>query len=257
MAKIGLQFYSVRKQANKDLPTTIRKIADAGYDGIEFGAGMLGRIDASDLRALLDEVGMEAIGLTLLMPELGDSLDPMIEYGLTIGAEWLVMPWIDQKLHAKPNGYEIVAHALNKAAKRASKFGLRFAYHIHGYEFDLLDNQRGIDILLSILDPNLVELQLDTFWVASAGLDPVDFAKEHIDRIGSFHMKDAASLSPLKNTEVGRGVLDMLGMVKVGLKAGITWYIVEQEESQLSIYESIKISQENLKRMIQSEIEQG
>lgn len=254
MAKIGLQFYSVRKQAKRDLPAAIRKIANAGYDGIEFDAGMLERIDASDLKTLMDEVGLETIGLTLLMPELGASLDPMIQYGLTVGAEWLVMPWFEKKLHVKPNGYEIVAHALNKAAKRAAKFGLRFAYHIHGYEFDLIDNQRGIDILLSILDPNLVELQLDTFWVASAGVDPVDFAKEHIDQIGSFHMKDAASLTPLKNTEVGRGVLDMFGIVKLGLKAGINWYIVEQEQSQLPIYESIAVSQENLHRMIQSEI---
>lgn len=251
MTRAGLQIYTLRKQAEVDLFGTIRKVAGVGYEGIEFDAGMLKRADPQELKSILEETGLDAIGLTVLMPEMGDSLDPLIEYAVTIGAEWLVMPWIDEDLRNSLSGYESVAHALNKAAERCSGFGIRFAYHIHGYEFSRFDGKSGMDVLCETLDPLLVELQLDTFWTASAGVDYLKFAGENLNRIGSFHMKDAAGFDPLRDTEVGEGILDMQGIVDLAVSNEIDWLIVEQEETSLPVLDSIRISLDNLNAMIE------
>ena len=250
MARAGLQLYTLRTQAAEDLYGTLRKVAELGFEGVEFDAGMLGRADPQELRSVLDEVGLEAIGLTVLLPEMGDSLDPLIEYGVTIGAEWLVMPWIDKGVRNSLNGYETVAKTLNKAAKRCVEFGLRFAYHIHGYEFSKFAEKSGMDILLETLDPLMVELQPDTFWLASADVDPFKFIKDHLDWIGSIHLKDAGGLDPLVDTEVGEGILEMRAVVDLAISKDIDWLIVEQEESSLPMFDSIRISLDNLKVLI-------
>lgn len=250
MTRAGLQLYTVRKQAENDLFGTIREIAEAGYDGLEFDGGMLERADPQELKSVLDQVGLEAIGLTVLMKEMGDSLDPLIEYAVTIGAEWLVMPWIDEDLRKSLSGYEWVAKSLNKAAERCSEFGLRFVYHIHGYEFVDFAGKSGMDVLFATLDPLMVELQPDTFWLASAGVDLHKYIEENIDWIGSVHMKDAEGLEPLVDTEVGEGVLDLQFVVDLAVSDDIDWLIVEQEESTLPMDESIRISLANIQEMI-------
>lgn len=250
MTRAGLQIYTLRKQAEVNLFETIRKIAEAGYQGVEFDAGMLKRSDPQKLKSVLEGTGLDAIGLTVLMTEMGDTLDPLIEYAVTIGAEWLVMPWINEDLRKSLTGYETVAHALNKAAKRCSGFGLRFAYHIHGYEFSMFDEKSGMDVLFETLDPLLVELQLDTFWIASAGVDYLKFSEENLNWIGSFHMKDAAGFDPLRDTEVGEGILELQSIVDLAVSNGIDWLIVEQEDTSLPVFESVRTSLDNLNAMI-------
>ncbi len=250
MAKIGIQFYTLGKQAKKDLPGAIGMVKAVGYEGIEFDAGMLQQTDSINLKKHMDSAQLDVIGMTLLLPELQTSLQPMIDFALITEAEWIVMPWIDQKLRKTPEDYQPIADKLNVAGQNIRDSGLRFAYHIHGYEFAMINNKRGIDVLMTHLDFNLVELQVDTFWVESAGIDCVEFSKQYIDQIGSFHMKDAASFEPLTDTEVGEGLLDMESIVRLGLSHGIEWFIVEQEETRLGLAESIKRSQKNLRKLI-------
>lgn len=250
MGKAGLQIYTVRALANQDLPAAIAMIKNAGYAGIEFDAGMLTRAKPNHLRRWMNSANLSVIGLTLLLPELCDLLDPMIDYAHITGADWLVMPWIDQKFRKSIGDYENIAQKLNNAGRQAAARGIRFAYHIHGYEFSTLGNKSGFDVLIEQLEPACVELQMDTFWVASGGVDCVKFAKRYIDRIGSFHLKDAESVDPLTDIEVGEGILNIKDIVKIGSEHHIEWFIVEQESTTGTVFESIKTSCSNLQRML-------
>ena len=250
MARAGIQIYTLREIAQKDLQTAIHMVKDAGYQGIEFDAGMLARANPDQLKRWMDEAGLAIIGLTLLLPEISSLLEPMLEYALETGAEWLVMPWIDEKFRQELYQYQNVANLLNHAGRHAAEKGLRFAYHIHGYEFESYGNKSGFDVLIEELDPDLVEIQVDTFWVASGGLNIVEFSNNYIDRIGSFHLKDAASLSPLKDIEVGEGILDIQAIVQLGIEHNIDWFIVEQEAPTDNIFDSIKTSCLNLQQML-------
>jgi sugar phosphate isomerase/epimerase len=59
MAKlpIALQLYSVRDDCARDLPGTLKAVANMGYDGVEF-AGYYGR-SADELRKMLEWSGTE------------------------------------------------------------------------------------------------------------------------------------------------------------------------------------------------------
>lgn len=250
MGKAGIQIYTLRQLAKKDLYSAITLIRDAGYHGVEFDAGMLTRAKPVQLKGWMDEADLAVIGLTILLPELKQLIYPMVEYALQTQAEWLVMPWINHEDRENLVQYQHVAEQLNQAGQKAAEQGLRFAYHIHGYEFSMLGEKCGFDVLLEELDPNLVEIQVDTFWLASGGKDVVKFSENHIDRVGSFHLKDAATVSLKNDIEVGEGVLDLSNLVRLGIDHGIEWFIVEQEGTKLSQFESIQLSRVNLQKML-------
>lgn len=256
MARAGLQIYTLRDIAQKDLQTAIHMISKAGFDGIEFDAGMLTRAKADQLKLWMDETGMAMIGLTILLTEISTLLEPMIVYAQKTDAEWLVMPWIDEPFRKELEQYQEVAKQLNDAGRLCADKGLRFAYHIHGYEFKLFGDKCGFDVLTEELDPEHVELQIDTFWVASGGLDVLEFSKKHISRTGSFHLKDSAGRLPLTDIEVGEGVLDIQGIVKLGVENNLDWFIVEQETSKGDLYESINKSCVNLKKMLNNALDE-
>ena len=60
MLPIGLQLYSVRDEMEKDFAGTLKKVADMGYDGVEF-AGLFGR-GADEIKAMLAENGLKGVG---------------------------------------------------------------------------------------------------------------------------------------------------------------------------------------------------
>src|SRR4030042_5562980 len=57
---LGLQLYSVRTDCQKDLPGTIKTVAEMGYQGVEF-AGYYD-YSAKDIRKLLDDNGLKCCG---------------------------------------------------------------------------------------------------------------------------------------------------------------------------------------------------
>ena len=46
------------------------------------------------------------------------------------------------------------------------------------------------DYLMSNTDPNLVKIELDVGWLATAGVDPVAYLRRHAGRVIACHLKD-------------------------------------------------------------------
>lgn len=95
MAKIpvGVQLYSVRDDAAKDLPGTMAAVAKMGYTGIEW-AGYHGRT-AKELRKLADDLGLKSCGThTGMETLLGDKLQQTMDYNAELGNKYLIVPWL-------------------------------------------------------------------------------------------------------------------------------------------------------------------
>ena len=100
---LGLQLYSVRADCQKDLPGTIKTVADIGYDGVEF-AGYYD-YSAKDIRKLLDDNGLKCCGTHAQLDTLlGDNLPKTIEFNKIIGNKYLIVPWLDPKKYSSVEG---------------------------------------------------------------------------------------------------------------------------------------------------------
>jgi sugar phosphate isomerase/epimerase len=265
---IGLQLYTVREAAAKDLAGTLRAIADIGYREVEL-AGIPAK-SATELRTLLNDCGLTAPSMHASMADLQEGLQKHIDYAKALGTEYLVcaFPWTaDARFRANP-GHAVVslasgitlddwkwnAEQLNKIGAAAGKAGLRCGYHNHNMEFRSYDGVVAYDELLRLTDPTLVTMQMDLGWAVTAGVDPIKYLKKHADRISLLHVKDVrkdlrvtADRLQAQTTEVGSGKLDWKRLFHAMDPARIRHYFVEQENFERTPLEAVKISFEYLK----------
>lgn len=249
VSKIGLQLYSIKEFAQEDFLGTIEKVGKIGYDGVEF-AGFFDT-PASDLKKALDDSGLVPCGSHTDIALLTDKLDEVIEYNLAIGNSYIICPFLPEHMRNSAGAYKKVAQLFNEIGQKCKDSGIQFGYHNHDFEFEKFDNQYGLDILLSNTDPDLVQMELDTFWVEYTGLKAVDFMKKYPKHFKSLiHIKDMKSLDDKTNTEVGKGIIDFEEIINMAKDLGIKWYIVEQEFFDMPQLESIKESLEYLRTIL-------
>ncbi len=92
-------------------------------------------------------------------------------------------------------------------------------------------------------------MELDLYWVSKIGKDPVKMFEKDPGRYPLWHVKDMDNTEKKHFTEVGNGVINFNRIFKASQKAGLKYYIVEQDETQGDPFESIKTSIKNVKKL--------
>jgi sugar phosphate isomerase/epimerase len=250
MAQIGLQLYTLKEEAQKDFLGTLRRVAEMGYDGVEFA----GYFDtpAGELRRVLVDLDLQVAGTHVGMSQLKNNLAQVIEYSQMIHCPAVICPAfadVDRQAEAT---YHLMADLFNRIGDQCRANGLRFLYHLHGYEFETYDGRYGLDILLDETEPANLGLELDTYWVEAAGLDAVESLQKYGPRCGAIHFKDMNTHQARRDTEIGEGVLDVPALLQAAQAFAIDWFVVEQEQFDRSPFESVAISLHNLRRLMET-----
>jgi len=244
---IALQLYSIKDETEKNFTAALRKVAKIGYSGVEFAG--YGGLSSSTLKALLQELGLKVCGSHVSLQELINNIDSVIEYSLDIGNPYIICPFATYNSKVD---YEKMAETLNSLAIKCSAKGILFGYHNHGHEFQKFQGEYGLDILYKKTDAKLVKAEIDTYWVQYAGLDSAEYIKKHAGRCDLIHIKDMEIIDgEMRSTEVGNGIMDLRTIIKEAEKQGTKWLIVEQEFFSKSSLESVEISYNNLKKLIE------
>lgn len=224
----GLQLYTVRDALDAEMAGTLGRIADIGYREVEL-AGLPG-VTAPAMRASLQRYGLDAPSMHASYERLRGDLDSVLEEARTLGATFLVCPSVDAGERRTAGDWKRVCQTLSRIGHALRSHGLVLAYHNHDFEFASFDDgTTPFGLMMTETDPREVKLELDVYWVAKAGLDPVHYLKNGEDRIVLVHLKD---LAPDGSTvEVGGGVLDIERIVRTALFAGVKHLFVEQDSS--------------------------
>jgi len=251
--KIGVQLYTVRDQMKHNFDETIAKVAAIGYKEVEF-AGYF-KHTPQQVRATLDHSGLTAPSMHTDYPSLFEPFPQVVADSQVIGHQYIVCPWIDEKVRKTPDGWKRAAEVFNKAGEISKKAGIQFAYHNHHFEFVQVNGKYGYDILLEETDPSLVQMEMDLCWMTVAGQDPMKYFSRYPGRFPLVHVKDiknipqpkkAGEWAPFKNvvpnmTPVGSGSIHWKEIFSHSSEAGIKHYFVEQDKAEQP-FESIKAS---------------
>ena len=237
--QVALELYTVRDETRRDFAGTLRRVAQIGYAGVEFAG--YGNLTSQEMSALLAETRLRAVATHLGLDALqGPQLDASIRYCLDIGCSTIVLPSLANEWRTR-EGMQALAPRLNAIGQRCLEHGIIFGYHNHDFEFSQVDGVYLFDYLLQATDPSLVKIELDVYWVAYAGVDPVSYLQTLADRVELIHLKDMAADRSM--TEVGKGVLDMGHICEFAQARGL-WGIVEHDHPQIPSLESARISLE-------------
>ncbi len=248
MANIGLQLYTIKEETQQDFLGTLKRVADIGYDGVEFA----GYFDtpAATLKATLAELALAPAGSHVSLDRLEGDLEAEIAYAKAINCPALLCPGFWGVDLEDVNTFVRMGDLFNRVGALLRAEGLAFLYHVHGHEFGTFDGRYGLDVMLDRIEPGNMTLEPDTFWIEKAGVDMMAFLDAYGDRCGYFHLKDTRDRVDWFDTEIGDGALDMPAIIARGKALGIEWYIVEQEKFDMPMMESIVVSLKNIRGLL-------
>lgn len=226
--KIGLQLYTLRDLMAKSVPETLKLAAGIGYREVEFAGYYDHKPEV--LRGILDSEGLTAPSAHAPLESLQKDFEPLIEAAQILGHKYIVVPYLsDEQRGTGIDTYKRLAEQFNILGERCSKAGLKFAYHNHAFEFDKVDGQIPYHVLLEETDPQHVYMELDLYWTAKAGKNPLEYFRKYPGRFPLWHVKDMDDKGDF--TDVGRGVIDFPPIFAAAGMAGLEHGFVERDQT--------------------------
>jgi sugar phosphate isomerase/epimerase len=252
---LGVQLYTIRKLVkDNNLLQLLKQIRAIGYEEVELYWNLYTHSDR-ELASLLRRSGLTAASGHFNY----EDFVAKIPYARRLGLKWMVCPMLPKAQWGSPESFRRAAATFNDWGKQCQQHGMRFAFHNHNYEFQDLKGTTGYDILLKETDPELVWLEMDCYWIAQAGRDPVLLLNQLGKRVRLLHLKDRKADIPTSQvldasaehfTEVGNGTIQWRALLALAQKLGIEHYYVEQDESDKSPMDSLKISYTFLRKIL-------
>ncbi len=224
----GLQLWTLRDIIFDDPQGTLRQVAEFGYKQIESFEGPEGifwGMGNRNFKSFLDDIGLTMISSHA---DVFEDFERKAGEAAEIGVEYLVCPWIGPQ--ESLDDYRAMADQFNEIGEKANAAGVKFAYHNHAYTFEEMDGVLPQDLLMDNTDPDLVEYQMDIYWVVAANADPVEWLNRYPRRFTSSHVKDLSNGDEPESVILGNGVIDFPTVLSAAKEQGMKYFIVEQEQ---------------------------
>jgi sugar phosphate isomerase/epimerase len=232
----GIQLYSLRDDLPNNSEAILRDLAQSGYLQIESYEGPEGMFWGKSPTAFASFVRSLGMDLVSSHCSIGDGFERKAEQAAEAGMRYLICPLIGPQ--PSLDDYRRFADTFNRCGEICRSNGLRFAYHNHHYTFfdvgaGATEAHKPQDILMLNTDPELVDFQLDIFWLVAAGEDPLIWLQKYPGRFPLSHVKDRLANMPgdsfSATTTLGRGIIDYPAILPVAYANGMRWFMVEQE----------------------------
>ncbi len=235
---VGLQLYSLRHEFEREGVTkTLDRIQAMGFRYIE-GGGTYG-LTPQTYKAELDRRGLQMVSTMTSYDNLRFKMSDAIASAKFFGAEYLGTAWIPHEgafTEAKAREAALVFNQAGAACKAA---GLKFFYHIHGFEFQPTAEGTLFDLMLRECKPALVNFELDVFWATHGGQNVAQMLRKNPSRFLLTHLKDLrkdvkgdlTGKAPDDTSVVlGTGQVNWPDVLRAAQRARIKWHFIEAEE---------------------------
>lgn len=235
-APIALQLYSVREAMAKNFRTTVTRVAEMGYVGVEI-AGFPGASpeEASDLFA---DLGLEICSMHTQLP-IGKQKNLVIEMAEEMEVTRVISSTGRDSFDSL-DSVKALCDRWNQAHEISVEFDLELGLHNHWWEFTEVEGRCGFDLLIERLDPGIF-FQVDTYWVNTGGGDSVDVVERLAERAPLLHIKDGPCDPQADMTAVGEGKMDFPPIIAAG-QATTEWLIVELDRCATDMMEAVENS---------------
>jgi sugar phosphate isomerase/epimerase len=242
---ICLQLYTLRDAMSADWKATLARVAQIGYAGVE--VVYTDKIPAAEFKAELDRNKLLVSGAHVGIDFLRNQLDQVIADLKLFGANYIICPWIAPDQRGDAAQWREFMHEFEVIGTKCHAAGMQFLYHHHDFELESLGATNALSILLDESKPGTIDAEIDIYWLAFAGMNPIDVITKYPGRVPCVHLKDMAA-GDRAFAEVGHGTLDIAGVIKAADAAGTKWLIVEQDVCQRDPFESVAMSYNWLKQ---------
>ena len=267
--RVGLGLFSIPKILDNNMESAIELMASLGYKEFETfgpysfstekartswskvtpqlgfsGSGYFGKT-GTEFKKIIKANGITVPSMHTDLDTLSNKMGALAEAANDLGAKYVVLPAIPQEERKTLDDYKRIAALFNKIGAEAKKYGIRYAYHNHGYGLKVENGKMPLDIILEQTSPEYVFFEMDLFWTYAGGADAISLLKKNSGRYKMMHIKDmkeskyfegsgdnASDWIPLFPyiANAGEGIFDLPTIIKTAKENGMEHFFVEQDK---------------------------
>jgi len=234
---VGLQLYSLRAEFATNVAGTLKKVHDFGVKDVEL-AGTY-NLSPEKYKTMLDAQGLKPISSHFGFERYRDDVMGVVHDAKALGLQYVGCAWIPHDGDFNEKGCREAIAVFNRAGEELAKNGLKFFYHVHGYEFQPHGQGTLFDLLMAETKPEFVNFQMDVFWIVFPGQDPVKLLHQYGKRWQLMHLKDmkkglrtgalTGSTDVSNDVTIGTGQMNWPAILQAAQEVGIKYYFIEDE----------------------------
>ena len=259
--------------------STLKRIKQAGYDGIELNlfmiestpfivrlltkmAGMpVGKGANIYWPDMLKESRLKATSLHADLGSLENRIDEVISKARELDTNKIVITGMYRFDYGNYDDVKSLAKRLDKVGARLHESDLQLLYHNHNVEFLKVDNKyTAYEMILKDTDPDLVKVEFDSYWPAEAGVDFIPLMEQLGERLVLYHINDRGTrlkkvpITPILKSdsiELGYGNMPLKRILGLDCIKNVDAVILESHRNWVnnnpieSLEKSIAFLQEN------------
>jgi sugar phosphate isomerase/epimerase len=252
LPKLGVQLWSVKDEIKQDFEGTLTKIAQLGFQGVEF-AGVFGPYadNPTGLKAFMDKNKLACAGAHMHFDALAaDQFEKTTAFYKTLGCNNLVISM--DKRGATPEQSLEMSKELSALQTKLAAKGMRIGYHNHAQEMKGDVGSTPWDVIAKNTPKGSI-MQQDVGWTVFAGKDPIHYANAYPGRTITTHYKAKFAPGTSGTPILGQDKTDWKALTAANEKVGATeWIIIEQEEypNGMGQLETVAASLKGLKGLL-------
>lgn len=163
-------------------------------------------IQIEEFHQKLSAKGVTGYAVGPIYMKTEEEVDNAFEYAKRVGVKLIV---------GVPN-YELLPYV----DKKVKEYDFKYAIHLHGPDMALYPDADDVWENVKDLDPR-IGMCLDIGHDRRNGKDPIEDLEKYISRVFDIHLKDVTGATKAGySVEVGRGILDIPGFVRMLRKTG-------------------------------------
>ncbi len=260
---VGLQLYTLREalKVPSNVKDILKQVSDFGYKKIEtfgYNDGLLFGMKSKEFSDVVKGVGMKitsghyGTGQTNAARKgtLVNDWERAVSDAKEAGQDYMIIAYLDQGERKSLDDYKKVCALINQSAEVCKKYGLSLGYHNHAFEFDKFDNEVPFDTMLKELDPTLVSMEMDLYWIIYAGQDPLQYFSKYPGRFEQWHVKDMDKTDRKRNANVGTGSIDFKSIFAKAPQSGLKNFYIEHDTFSGSPVDSVREGIQNLRKIV-------
>jgi len=248
---ISVQLYSIHEALDADLDGSLGRLAETGLTTVE-AFDFVRRADA--LKASFDRYGLSSPTAHAVLIEkeakTPDGLltrppaEEVFAAAQTLGVQVVIDPYVPLEHWQTIEDVQRNADRLNEASAKAAELGLKVGYHNHDHELSAtIDGTPVLEVFAGLLDPAVL-LEVDLYWAAAGGVDPVALLERLGDRVVAVHVKDGPIVAgtssrqmPLTQQPAGTGDVPLAAALEAAKSA--QYSVIEFDHYEGDIFAGI------------------
>lgn len=198
--RIGLQMYSIKHQAERDLVKAMQQIKDIGYDCIELVGYYTFKPDA--IRRLAKRIGLKIHSVHMPVriydeQKIEKSFERSVKTVSETGCKYIVVPWMPIRESLKSYEMNFLHELLEKLVLCTKQQNLQLVMHNYSREFYKIttgnkqdQHEYLLDQLLAPFDEQQIQMELDFYAIYLAGINPFEIYERYQSRIPFIHLRN-------------------------------------------------------------------